>query len=66
MACGIQGKAKASAGSAIVLCYRDIEAIGDDYGRILHIRAAIAGQDGIDAGIWYQLNVDGEFVKLEE
>jgi hypothetical protein len=66
MACGIEGKAMASAGSAIVLCYRDTDAAGDDYGRILHIRAAIAGQDGIEADTWYQLSAVGEFVKIEE
>jgi len=66
MAAGIEGKAMASAGSAIVLCYRDTDVACDDYGRILHIRAAIAGQDGIEADTWYQLNADGDFVKVEE
>jgi hypothetical protein len=65
MSCGIQGKAMASAGSAIVLCYRDTEE-GDNYGRILHIRSAIAGRDGIDADTWYQLDAIGEFVRVEE
>lgn len=66
MACGIEGKAKASLGSAIVLCYRDTEAEGDEYARILHIKSAIAGQDGIEPDTWYQLSADGEFVKLDE
>jgi len=65
MAAGIQGKAMASAGSAIVLCYRDEAAEGDDHGRILHIKAGIAGQDGIEPGTWYQLSADGEFVKVD-
>jgi hypothetical protein len=65
MACGAEGKAMASAGSAIVLCYRDINSNGDNFGRILHIRAAIVGQDGVEADTWYQLNADGEFVKVE-
>ena len=65
LAAGIQGKAMASTGSAIVLCYRDEESEGDDYGRILHIKAGIAGQDGIKPDAWYQLNADGEFVEVE-
>ena len=65
MAAGIQGKAMASAGSAIVLCYRDEDAEGDEYGRILHIKAGIAGQDGIEPETWYQLSADGEFVKVD-
>ncbi|MDZ4192883.1 MAG: hypothetical protein U1D65_12820 [Pseudomonas sp.] len=65
IAAGIQGKAMASAGSAIVLCYRDKEAEGDDYGRILHIKAGIAGKDGIEPNTWYQLSADGEFVKVD-
>ena len=66
MACGIEGKAKASAGSAIVLCYRDTDAEGDDYARIVHIKAAIAGQDGVKPDTWYQLSADGEFVEVGE
>ncbi|UXC38248.1 hypothetical protein [Cupriavidus gilardii] len=48
-----------------MLCYRDTEADGDDYARILHIRAAIAGQDGIKPDTWYALNAAGEFVEAE-
>ena len=55
----------ASAGSAIVLCYRDTSADGEDYCRIVHIRAAIVGQDGVEAGVWYRLDAAGEFVKVE-
>ena len=66
LAAGIEGKARASAGSAIVLCYRDTDAWGDDYARIVHIKAAIAGQDGIKPDTWYQLNAEGEFVEVDE
>ncbi len=61
---GIQGKAKASVGGAIVLCYRDIDAGGEDYGRILHIRAGIAGQEGVKPDTWYSLSDSGEFVEV--
>ena len=66
LAAGIEGKAKASAGSAIVLCYRDTDAEGDDYARIVHIKAAIAGQDGIKPDVFYVLNKNGEFVEYAE
>ncbi|HHF0343298.1 TPA: hypothetical protein ACPH4X_003361 [Pseudomonas aeruginosa] len=66
MACGIEGKARAAAGSAIVLCYRDADAEGDDYARIVHIKAGIAGQDGVKPDTWYQLSAEGEFVEFEE
>ncbi len=66
MSSGIQGKAMASEGSAIVLCYRDEEAEGEEYGRIIHIKSGIAGRDGIEPGVWYQLSAEGEFVKVEE
>ena len=65
MSAGIQGRAMACAGSAIVLCYRDEDADGDEYGRIIHIRAGIAGQGDIEPGVWYQLDANGEFVKVE-
>ena len=65
LATGIEGKARASAGSAIVLCYRDTDAWGDDYARIVHIKAAIAGQDGIKPDVFYVLNKNGEFVECD-
>lgn len=58
MASGIEGMAKASAGSAIVLCNRD------DYGALRHIRAAIAGANGVKADAWYSLDAQGEFVEV--
>jgi hypothetical protein len=54
MSCGINGKAKASLGSAIVLVYRHVD------GQIVHIGAFIAGQDGIKPDTWYYMNSDGK------
>ncbi|EEJ1803254.1 hypothetical protein XR93_003828 [Salmonella enterica subsp. enterica serovar Pomona] len=56
---GIEGKARASEGGAIVLCYRD----EDD--ELIHIRASKVGENGIMPNTWYQLNEDGEFVACE-
>ncbi|ENL5373325.1 hypothetical protein AB5H51_003149 [Salmonella enterica] len=56
-ALGIEGKARASEGGAIVLCYRDED------GELIHIRASKVGENGIKADVWYQLNEDGEFVE---
>ncbi|HCF9164087.1 TPA: hypothetical protein NI581_005472 [Pseudomonas aeruginosa] len=57
---GIEGRARASAGSAIVLCHRD------DEGRLIHIRASKVGENGVEPDTWYQLSADGEFVEFEE
>ncbi|ECH0367889.1 hypothetical protein FPS36_01730 [Salmonella enterica] len=56
---GIEGKARASEGGAIVLCYRDKN------GELIHIRASKVGENGIMPNTWYQLDKDGEFVKCE-
>lgn len=56
---GIEGKARASEGGAIVLCYRDED------GELIHIRASKVGENGIIPNTWYQLDKDGEFVKCE-
>ncbi|EBP8055313.1 hypothetical protein AIP95_19195 [Salmonella enterica] len=56
---GIEGKARASEGGAIVLCYRDED------GELIHIRASKVGENGIMPDTWYQLDEDGEFVKCE-
>jgi hypothetical protein len=56
---GIEGKSKASANSAIVLCYRN------DEGELIHIRASKVGENGVEAGKWYQLSKDNEFVECE-
>lgn len=60
MASGYQGKAKACAGSAIVLCYRD-----DDF-KLVRIRSAIAGQDGVKPDTWYRLGADGTFIEVSD
>ncbi|CAB5512485.1 hypothetical protein LMG26857_01775 [Achromobacter anxifer] len=60
MASGYQGRARASAGSAIVLCYRD-----DDF-KLVHIRSAIAGQDGVKPDTWYRLAADGAFIEVPD
>ena len=52
------GKAKASEGGAIVLCYHN------DDGTLRHIRAAKIGEHGIKPDTWYSLDADGKFVEL--
>lgn len=44
---GIEGKARASEGGAIVLCYRDED------GELIHIRASKVGENGIMPDTWY-------------
>ncbi|EJB9133476.1 hypothetical protein P4Q85_004939 [Salmonella enterica] len=56
---GKEGKARASEGGAIVLCFRD------ENGELIHIRASKVGENGITPDTWYQLDEDGEFVKCE-
>ena len=55
---GIQGCARAAAGGAIVLCYRD-----ENDGRLIHIRASKVGENGIKPDTWYALDAQGEFVE---
>ncbi|EPL5992196.1 DUF7666 domain-containing protein [Pseudomonas aeruginosa] len=57
---GIEGRARASAGSAIVLCHRD------DKGHLIHIRASKVGENGVKPDTWYQLSAEGEFVEFDE
>ncbi|MCV6151509.1 hypothetical protein OFL12_29765 [Pseudomonas aeruginosa] len=57
---GIEGRARASAGGAIVLCHRD------DEGRLIHIRASKVGENGVEPDTWYQLSAEGEFVEFDE
>ncbi|HAX7483482.1 TPA: hypothetical protein JTN37_004836, partial [Escherichia coli] len=57
---GIESKARASATSAIVLCYRN------DEGELIHIRASKVGENGIKPDAWYTLNADCQFVEIEE
>ena len=55
---GIDAKAKAGQGGAIVLARRDSS------GALLGVKAAMVGQDGIKPGIWYSLDEAGEFVEV--
>ena len=57
---GIEGKARASEGGAIVLCFRD------DEGELIHIRASKVGDNGVQADVWYQLDENGEFVEAND
>ena len=57
MACGYEGRAMAGETGAIVLVCRN------DDGDLIHIRASKVGDNGIQAGVWYQLNADGEFIE---
>ncbi|OZI23724.1 hypothetical protein CAL26_09845 [Bordetella genomosp. 9] len=67
LAAGAQSRAKACKGSAIVLVYRDLETTEEsEYGRIVHIRAAVAGRDGVKPDTWYMLDEAGELVEVDE
>ena len=57
---GVESKARASANSAIVVCYRNEE------GELIHIRASKVGENGIKPDTWYTLNEDGQFEEIEE
>ena len=59
-ALGIEGKAKAGIGGAIVICYRN------DEGHLIHIRASKVGDNGIKPNVWYSLDANGEFVEVAE
>ncbi|MGQ6377756.1 DUF7666 domain-containing protein [Serratia sp. IR-2025] len=59
-ALGIEGKARASENSALVLCYRN------DEGELIHIRASKVGENGIKPNTWYTLNENGQFEEIEE
>ena len=57
---GSRGKAKAGAGGAIVIAWRDND------GKLLGVKAAMVGQDGIKPDTWYSLDEAGNFVESEE
>ncbi|AHF74190.1 c-type lectin precursor family member (2D393) / c-type lectin precursor family member (2D393) [Candidatus Sodalis pierantonius str. SOPE] len=57
---GAQGKAKASEGSAIVLCCRNSE------GDIIQIRASKVGDNGVKSDTWYVLNANGAFEEADD
>ena len=54
---GYSSKAKAGESGAIVCVYRN-----DDY-ELIHIRASKVGDNGIQAGKWYTLDKNGEFIE---
>ncbi|MDF7681228.1 hypothetical protein PT300_11790 [Enterobacteriaceae bacterium ESL0689] len=56
---GIDGKARASCGSAIILCYRDND------GNLIHVRASLVGENDIKPDTWYRLDENGNFVEAE-
>ena len=58
-ALGYESKAKAGEGCAIVCVYRN-----DDY-ELIHIRASKVGDNGIEAGKWYTLDENGEFIEAK-
>ena len=58
-ALGIEGKAKAGIGGAIVLCCRNHN------GELISIRAGKVGENGIKPDVWYSLDKSGEFVEVE-
>ena len=60
MASGYEGRAMAGETGAIVLVHRN------DDGELVHIRASKAGENGIRAGVWYQLDAAGEFVEAAD
>jgi hypothetical protein len=65
MASGFYGKARGIEGAALFLVYRDNEPSDDQYGRIVHAKAAIVGQDGIRPLVFYALNSAGEIIEAE-
>jgi hypothetical protein len=60
VALGINCRASASVGGAIVLCYRD-----ECDGTLIHLRASKVGENGIRPDTWYSLNKNGEFFENE-
>ena len=58
-ALGYESKAKAGKGCAIVCVYRN------DDDELIHIRASKVGDNGIEAGKWYTLDKNGEFIEAK-
>ena len=58
MSIGFSARAMGTASNAIVLVKRN------DDGSIRHIRAAVVGEQGVEAGKWYSLDADGNFVEV--
>jgi hypothetical protein len=63
MASGFYGKARGVEGAALFLVYRDTHGVNPQYGRILHAKAVIVGQDGTKPMVFYALNKNGEIVE---
>jgi len=59
-ALGIEGKAKAGIGGAIVLCYRK------DDGELIHVRSSKVGENGVQPDVWYALSESGNFMEVED
>ena len=57
MASGKNSKAKASLGSAIVLCAYDNDGV------LIHVKSAITGKK-VKPDTWYTLNQDGKFIEV--
>ena len=55
-ALGYSSKAKAGERGAIVCVYRSYD------NELIHIRASKVGENGIEAGKWYTLDENGEFI----
>lgn len=66
MASGFYGKAKGIEGAALFLVFRDSEADGDEYGRIVHAKAVIVGQDDIKPDTFYTLDAEGQVIEAED
>ncbi|MDR6389181.1 DUF7666 domain-containing protein [Paraburkholderia phenoliruptrix] len=65
MASGFYGKARGVEGTALFLVYRDSDSDGDEYGRIVHAKAVIVGQEGTKPMVFYSLNSAGEIVEAD-
>jgi len=63
VAAGVESKAMGAEGCALFLVYRDTDS--ENYGRIIHAKAVIVGQDGIKPDTWYSLNAEGEVTEVE-
>ena len=59
VALGYSSKAKAGESGAIVCVYRN------DDDELIHIRASKVGDNGIEAGKWYTLDENGEFIEAK-
>ena len=58
-ALGYSSKSKAGESGAIVCVYRDYD------NELIHIRASKVGDNGIEAGKWYTLDENGEFIEAK-